>query len=143
MAAAEVFTPHFGRKPSMGWTATPLIVEPMVMEQQVLPKEPFDPKRHLKYTPPSKIHSMEELGLADRHGVSPVAVSEPFSLFNQEAVMRFREEVLSKEVMDNCSVSSNLSHCQLRGFANKQVPPSPVPTAVSPLWVHDQSIASR
>lgn len=89
------------------------------MEQQVLPKEPFSPEKHLEYTAPSRVHSMEELGLADRHGVSPVAVSEPFHLFNQDAIMRFREEVLSKEVMDNCSVSSNLSHCQLRGFANK------------------------
>lgn len=116
----------------MGWTATPLIVEPMVLEQQVLPKEPFSAEKHLRYTPPSKIHTMEELGLADRHGVSPVAVSQPFSLFNQDAVMRFREEVLSKDVMDNCSVSSNLSHCQLRGFANKQVhSPLPPPPRVS------------
>lgn len=124
MAAAEVFTPHFGRKPSMGWTAKPLIVEPLVLEQQVLPKEPFSPERHLKYTTPAKIHSMEELGFADRHGISPVAVSEPFQLFTQDAVMRFRDEVLSKDVMDNCSVSSNLSHCQLRGFANKQEDPT-------------------
>lgn len=126
MAAAEVFAPHFGRKPSMGWKATPLIVEPMVQEQQVLPKENFNPAKHLKFTPPSKTHSMEELGFAHRVGVSPVAVSEPFPLFTQEAVMRFREEVLSKEVMDNCSVSSNLSHCQLRGFANKHVLHTPL-----------------
>lgn len=133
MAAAEVIAPQFGRKRSMGWTAAPLIVEPMVQQhQQMLPKEPFSPNKHLRYARPSKIHTMEELGFADRHGVSPIAVSEPFPLFNQEAVMRFREEVLSKEVMDNCSVSSNLSHCQLRGFANKQVFP-PVPSVLTTL----------
>lgn len=118
MAAAEVMAPHFGRKASMGWAATPHI-EPTLLQQQVLPKDPFDANKHLKYTAPSKIHSMQELGFADRHGVSPIAVSEPFPLFSQEAIMRFREEVLSKEVMDNYSVSSNLAHCQLRGFANK------------------------
>lgn len=108
----------------MGWSAAPSVVEPMVQQQQqqqVLPKQSFDPKKHLKYTRPSKIHTMEELGFAEKHGVSPIAVSEPFPLFNEEAVMRFREEVLSKEVIDNCSVSSNLSHGQLRGFVSKQV----------------------
>lgn len=120
MAAAEVLAPHFGHKSGMGWTATPLI-EPSVssMQQQVLPKEPFDPSKHLRYSGPTKTQSMQELGFGDRHGVSPIAVSEPFPLFTQEAVMRIRDEVLSKEVMDNYSVSSNLAHCQLRGFANK------------------------
>ncbi|KAF3763292.1 hypothetical protein M406DRAFT_261979 [Cryphonectria parasitica EP155] len=90
--------------------------------QPVLAKESFNPEKHLQYSPPSKIHSMEELGFADNHGVSPVAVSEPFPLFTQEAVMRFREEILKKEVIDNCSVSSNISHCQLRGYASKYAP---------------------
>lgn len=64
---------------------------------------------------------MKELGFDNDIGISSVAVSEPFPLFTQEAVMRFREEILSSEVMDNFKISSNLSHCQLRGFADKQV----------------------
>lgn len=120
MAAAEVLAPQFGHEASMSWTTTPL-VEPSVtaMQQQVLPKESFSPSKHLRYSGPTKTQTMEELGFGDRHGVSPIAVSEPFPLFTQEAVMRIREEVLSKEVMDNYSVSSNLAHCQLRGFVNK------------------------
>ena len=59
---------------------------------------------------------MEEIGLADK-GVSPVAVSEPFSLFTKEAIQQMRAEVLSKNVLENCKYSSNIAQCQLRGFA--------------------------
>lgn len=120
--ATAVMTPtttHFGRKPSVGWTATPVIVEPPVLKQhQPAEKGPFNPAQHLRFTPPSKVHTMKEIGL-ENSGVSPIAVSEPFPLFNEEAVGRFREEVLSKDVIDNCQWSSNLSQCQLRGFASK------------------------
>ncbi|KAJ4421946.1 hypothetical protein N0V82_003443 [Gnomoniopsis sp. IMI 355080] len=74
----------------------------------------FDPTKHLGFTPPSKTYFMEELGFDRDMGVSPVAVSEPFPLFTQEAVMRFREEVLSQEVKDNFKIYSTVSQCQLR-----------------------------
>lgn len=76
----------------------------------------FDPAKHLKFEHPEKVWSMAELGMADK-GVSPVAVSEPFSLFTQDAIQQMRAEVLSKPVWDNCKYSSNIAHCQLRGFA--------------------------
>ncbi|KAK6072807.1 hypothetical protein SCUP515_07132 [Seiridium cupressi] len=79
----------------------------------------FDPKVHLAFEEPPKVYTMEELGLPVGSGVSPIAVSEPFQLFTEEAVNRMRQEVLSDEVMNNCQYSSNLAHCQLRGFANK------------------------
>ncbi|KAJ4387447.1 hypothetical protein N0V93_008039 [Gnomoniopsis smithogilvyi] len=104
------------------WKATPPVKKPIAHEHPVLLEETFDPSRHLRFAPPSKIHSMEELGFDRDIGVSPVAVSEPFPLFSQEAVARFREEVLSDEVRNNFKVSSNLAHCQLRGFADKCAP---------------------
>ncbi|KAL1850726.1 hypothetical protein Daus18300_012804 [Diaporthe australafricana] len=64
---------------------------------------------------------MEDIGLEEK-GVSPVAVSEPFPLFTEEAVMRFREEAFTKDVFDHCSRPSNLTACQLRGFAYKYSP---------------------
>ncbi|ROV94792.1 hypothetical protein VMCG_08840 [Cytospora schulzeri] len=124
MAAADVMTAgsHFRRKSSLGWTATPVIMEPpMLQEHKTEIKGPFNPSQHLRFSPPSKIHTMKEIGL-ENSGVSPIAVSEPFPLFNEEAVMRFREEVLSKDVIENCQFSSNLSQCQLRGFASKYAP---------------------
>lgn len=76
----------------------------------------FDPEFHLDFVPPTKIHTMKELGLGDK-GISPIAVSEPFQLFTADAIKQMRTEVLSKPVWENCKYSSNLAHCQLRGFA--------------------------
>ena len=76
----------------------------------------FDPSKHLKFKAPEKIWSMEEIGLADK-GVSPVAVSEPFSLFTEEAIQQMRAEILSKPVFENCKYKSNIAQFQLRGFA--------------------------
>lgn len=81
----------------------------------------FDPQKHLAYVAPSRVYTMEEIGLPKDSGISPIAVSEPFQLFTSEAIAKMRQEVLSPEVMQNCQYSSNISHGQLRGFANKYV----------------------
>lgn len=77
----------------------------------------FSPEDHLNFTSTPRVFTMEDLGLSANTGISPVAVSEPFQLFTAEAVQRMRAEVLSKQVWENCQYSSNLSRCQLRGFA--------------------------
>jgi hypothetical protein len=85
-----------------------------------IPKLEFDATKHLAYSPPSKVWTMNELSKGNQ-GISPVAVSEPFPLFTEEAVKQMRAEVLSKAVLENCKYSSNLAHLQLRGFAPEQV----------------------
>ena len=82
----------------------------------------FDPVKHLTFKRPSKVYSMTDLNLPKETGLSPVAVSEPFPLFTQDAVRQMRAEVLSPEVMKNCQYKSELAQCQLRGFAAKFVP---------------------
>lgn len=82
------------------------------------PKTSFNASKHISHAPPSKIHTMEEIGRGNE-GISPNAVSEPFSLFTEEAVKQMRAEIFSKEVMENCQYSSNLSACQIRGYAAK------------------------
>ncbi|KAL8730426.1 MAG: hypothetical protein Q9166_004064 [cf. Caloplaca sp. 2 TL-2023] len=82
----------------------------------------FDPKTHIQYEPPVRVHTMKDLNLPENTGISPVAVSEPFRLFTTEAVHRMRAEVLSQDVWDNCQYSSNLAQCQLRGFAAQYAP---------------------
>ncbi|KAL8695486.1 MAG: hypothetical protein Q9218_000064 [Villophora microphyllina] len=99
------------------WTP---VVEPVAADKVAVGD--FDPKKHLQYEPPAKIHTMKDLGLPMNTGISPVAVSEPFRLFTPEAVNRIRQEVLQKDVWDNCQYSSNLAQCQLRGFAAKYAP---------------------
>lgn len=121
MAAADVLTPSLPPTPSFGTikrkrsssaAPNPLINMPSTIPRQMT----FEPVKHLSFQPPGKIYSMEEIGHKDR-GVSPIAVSDPFPLFTEEAIQQMRAEVLSKPVWDNCKYSSNLAHCQLRGFA--------------------------
>jgi len=81
----------------------------------------FDPEQHLAYEPPRNIVMMKEIGYSEDTGVSPVAVSQPFRLFSTECVQKFRDEVLSDEVMKNCFYKSTLAACQLRGYAAKLV----------------------
>jgi len=92
----------------------PLVDMPAMVSPE---KVAFSPEKHLDFISPSKVFTMKELGFPENTGVSPVAVSEPFQLFTPEAVQRMRAEVLSRQVWENCQYSSNLSKCQLRGFA--------------------------
>ena len=89
------------------------------MSEKSLGTDDFNPKKHLDFKSPSKVHTMADLNLPDDFGVSPVAVSEPFPLFTEEAVQRMRAEIFRQEVWKNCQYSSNLAQCQLRGFAAK------------------------
>lgn len=77
----------------------------------------FDPRDHLNFTSSPKLFTMKDLGLPEDTGVSPIAVSEPFQLFTPEAVQQMRAEGLSKQVWENYQYTSNLSQCQLRGYA--------------------------
>lgn len=95
---------------------TPIISQPHVANAS---QDAFSPAKHLAFEQMPNVHTMKELGFSETIGVSPIAVSEPFKLFTEEAVMRMRQEVLSPEVFKHCQYSSNLAHCYLRGFANK------------------------
>ncbi|KAL6716428.1 hypothetical protein ACLMJK_005995 [Lecanora helva] len=99
-------------------------IQPVINEAsgEVLDTDDFNPKKHLDFKFPSKIHTMADLNLPADTGVSSVAVSEPFHLFTEEAVKRMRAEIFRQEVWENCQYSSNLAQCQLRGFAAKYAP---------------------
>lgn len=77
----------------------------------------FDPSKHLAYQEPEYIHTMEDIGFPASRGVSPVAVSEPFPLFTGEAIDIMRSEILSQEVQDKFTYTSDLAAKQLRGYA--------------------------
>lgn len=59
--------------------------------------------------------TMKDLGLEDE-GISPIACTAPFPLFNLEGVSELRRDILSDEVMDKFTVSSLLSAFQGREF---------------------------
>lgn len=79
----------------------------------------FQPEKHLTYKEKAEVLMMKDIGYPEDRGVSPVAVSKPFPLFSEEAVHEMRSEIFKKEVMENCSYSSNIAACQLRGYAPK------------------------
>ena len=79
----------------------------------------FDPAKHLNFSAPAKVTIMKDIGFSEDIGISPVAVSDAFPLFSQEAVEMMRTEVFSDEVWKNCRYSSNIAACQLRGFCPK------------------------
>lgn len=96
--------------------------KPIIQNQNVkrkLQDISFDPREHLTYEQPEGVIMMEDIGYSADTGVSPVAVSQPFRLFSTECIQRFRDEVLSDQVMQNCLYKSNLAACQLRGYATK------------------------
>jgi hypothetical protein len=111
MANPNFFSPMSTKLPDFVDEATDIESEKSV------DTEDFDPIKHLAFVPPAKIYTMEELDLPKTDGVSPVAVSDPFPLFTQEAIQRMRAEIMSNKVWENCQYSSNLAQCQLRGFA--------------------------
>jgi len=77
----------------------------------------FKPSKHLQYEEPVSIHTMEEIGFSSNSGVSPVAVSEPFRLFSEDAVNTMRAEILDPEVQAKYSYTSDLAPRQIRGYA--------------------------
>lgn len=79
----------------------------------------FSPSKHLAYEEPKHIHTMEEIGYPASNGISPVAVSEPFQLFSEEAVNIMRSEILDEEVQEKYSFTSDIAPRQIRGYAPK------------------------
>lgn len=81
-------------------------------------KVPFDPETHVPFQPPSKIHLMSELGL-EGAGLSPVAISEPFPLFSEEAIKQMRAEIFSEPVLADCQYASTFCTNMIRGMGHR------------------------
>ncbi|KAK6386159.1 hypothetical protein LTS17_001734 [Exophiala oligosperma] len=82
----------------------------------------FDPDRHLAYQQDPKVVTLKDIGLSEDVGISPVASSEPFPLFTEEAINIMRGEIFQQEVWDNCMHSTEFAGCQLRGHCPKYAP---------------------
>ncbi|CAM1511850.1 Fc.00g093630.m01.CDS01 [Cosmosporella sp. VM-42] len=93
----------------------------LIEESQEVERENFDASKHLEFQPPARIYSMKEIGL-EGHGVSPNAVSEPFSLFTEEAIKQMRVEIFSEEVLENCQYSSTFNKNMVRGMTTARAP---------------------
>ncbi|KAE8375562.1 hypothetical protein BDV26DRAFT_283383 [Aspergillus bertholletiae] len=101
--------------------ATKKLPESLVLSARNVEKQEFDPARHLNIIPPKKILRMADIGL-EGVGISDTAVSEPFSLWTEEAVKQMRAEIFSEAMLENCQVSSSFASNMVRGYNAKLAP---------------------
>lgn len=80
----------------------------------------FDPKKHLRIVEPKNRIAMKDIGL-EGAGISPIAVTEPLSLFTEEAIEQMRAEIFSEAVLENCQVASSFAANMIRNYAGKYV----------------------
>ncbi|GAB1196204.1 hypothetical protein APSETT444_005471 [Aspergillus pseudonomiae] len=95
--------------------ATKKLPESLVLSARNVEKQEFDPARHLNIIPPKKILRMADIGL-EGVGISDTAVSEPFSLWTEDAVKQMRAEIFSEAMLENCQVSSSFASNMVRGY---------------------------
>lgn len=81
----------------------------------------FDPSKHLTYSPPSTILSMEDLKL-EPTPLSSIATTEPFPFMSHEAVLQHRRELFSDDVLNNCMHHTRPGSIQIRGMAPRYAP---------------------
>jgi len=93
----------------------------MVDEGRNVQRVEFNPKKHLNLSRPDRTVSMEDIGLGGQ-GISPTAVSDPFSLFTPEAIAQMRAEIFSQPVLNSCQYSSDFAKNMIRGFGRKLAP---------------------
>lgn len=75
----------------------------------------WNPDEHLAYQPPSNIVTMKVISL-EGHGISEMAISDPFPLSSREAIIQVRREVFSKEVVKDCRYGSDYTANMVRGM---------------------------
>ena len=63
---------------------------------------------------------MKDIGL-EGYGISPVAASEPFPLFSEEAIGQIRAEIFSEPVMRDCQYASSFAKNMVRGMGREYV----------------------
>ena len=122
VAVEEVPAPFvYGPKVKRATRPTNKIPQHLIDEAAATKREPFNASKHLNYSPPNKIYTMEEIGLKGR-GIAPNAVCEPFPLFTEEAILQMRAEIFSQEVLDNCQYSSDFIKNMIRGMGPDRAP---------------------
>ncbi|GAB7361493.1 hypothetical protein MBLNU230_g1549t1 [Neophaeotheca triangularis] len=95
--------------------------ESLVKEAGMVETRDFNAVEHIKYEAPSKIFTTHELGLGEI-GISNTAVSEPFSLFSEDAIKQMRREVFNPEVLDRFHCQTGPSSGQVRGHCPEYAP---------------------
>lgn len=82
---------------------------------RVVERVPFEPRKHVNFEHPRQRITMRDIGL-EGHGISPIAASEPFPLFSEEAIAQMRAEAFSEEALAHCQYQSGFCKNMIRGL---------------------------
>ncbi|OAR01689.1 hypothetical protein LLEC1_02198 [Akanthomyces lecanii] len=115
--APEVFGPK--QKTPMRPSAT--IPHEIIDEARVVQAEDWNPQKHVAPKTQIKQHLMKDIGL-DGHGISPVAVTDPFPLFTNDAMAQMRREIFSEPVLRDCRFKSDFCANMIRGMGHARAP---------------------
>ncbi|KAF1996224.1 hypothetical protein P154DRAFT_443854 [Amniculicola lignicola CBS 123094] len=105
-----------------GLKAKPILTEQLRPISHSAPQPTFNAATHLNFIPPANVLTLKDISLPEDVGISPLAVSEPFPLFSEEAIRIMRGEIFTNEVWENCLFSTEFAGCQLRGHCPKYAP---------------------
>ncbi|KAJ0356918.1 hypothetical protein COL154_010650 [Colletotrichum chrysophilum] len=100
----------------------PIIKDELRPTSSERPTATFNPDQHLAFVEEPKKLTLKDVSLPEDIGISPVACSEPFPLFTEEAIQTMRQEIFTTEVWENCLHSTSFAPCQLRGHCPKYAP---------------------
>ncbi|KAE8367973.1 hypothetical protein BDV27DRAFT_57668 [Aspergillus caelatus] len=82
---------------------------------QIPDRTPFYAEKHVNFKFPKRIITMKEIGL-EGAGITSTAISEPFTLFTEEAIKQMRAEIFSRQVLEKYQVGSDLAANMIRGY---------------------------
>ncbi|KAG8410364.1 hypothetical protein J3459_017176 [Metarhizium acridum] len=113
--------PVIGPKTKRATRSNTAIPSFLIEEAQATPVDTGEAQRHMAFEPPANITTMKDIGL-EGQGISPNAVSAPFSLFTKEAVLQMRREIFSEPVLKECRYSSDFIANMIRGMGRDRAP---------------------
>ncbi|KAK3651217.1 hypothetical protein LTR56_002075 [Elasticomyces elasticus] len=88
--------------------------ESLVLAARATKPVAFNPAKHLAFESPKSILTFQDIG-QDNNGISPHAVSEPFPLFTEEAIMQMRAEIFREDILSRYYCATGRSSGQVRG----------------------------
>ncbi|KAH7175318.1 hypothetical protein EDB81DRAFT_895811 [Dactylonectria macrodidyma] len=110
-----------GPKQRKAMRPTATIPQDIIDEARAVPAEAWNPEKHVAPKAQVVQHLMKDIGL-EGHGISPIAVTDPFPLFTKEAILQIRREIFSEPVLRNCRFKSDFNANMIRGMGHERAP---------------------
>lgn len=110
-----------GPKQKTPMRPTAVIPQEIIDEARLAPAEDWNPHKHVAPKPRITQHLMKDIGL-EGQGISPVAVTDPFPLFTNEAIAQMRREMFSESVLRDCRFKSDFCGNMIRGMGHERAP---------------------